>query len=80
MAAARKSRIPYQTLGASRATGTDANAMQISRAGVAAGLVSVPNRYMHTPVEMISLDDLENTSKILAAYLMSQWSRSDFTP
>jgi endoglucanase len=80
VAAARKDKIAYQTLGASRATGTDANAMQISRAGVAAGLVSVPNRYMHTPVEMISLDDLANTSKILATYLMTLGPRSDFTP
>jgi putative aminopeptidase FrvX len=80
MAAARKGKIPYQTLGASRATGTDANAIQINRAGVAAGLVSVPNRYMHTPVEMISLDDLDNTSKILAAFIMTLDAKTDFTP
>ena len=80
MSAARKARVPFQTLGASRATGTDANAMQINRAGVAAGLVSVPNRYMHTPVEMISLDDLDNTSKILAAFIMTLDAKSDFTP
>jgi endoglucanase len=80
MAAARKAKVTVQTLGASRATGTDANAMQINRAGVAAGLISVPNRYMHTPVEMISLDDLENTSKILAAYIMTLSPKSDFTP
>lgn len=80
MAAARKAKVPFQTLGASRATGTDANAIQINRAGVAAGLVSVPNRYMHTPVEMISLDDLDDTSRILAAFIMSLDARSDFTP
>ena len=80
MAAARKAKVAFQTQGASRATGTDANAMQINRAGVAAGLISVPNRYMHTPVEMISLDDLENTSKILAAYIMTLNAKSDFTP
>jgi endoglucanase len=80
MAAARKVKVPFQTLGASRATGTDANAIQINRAGVAAGLVSVPNRYMHTPVELISLDDLDNTAKILAAYIMTLTPKSDFTP
>jgi len=80
LAAARKIKAPFQILGASRATGTDANAMQINRAGVAAGLVSVPNRYMHTPVELISLEDLDNTSKILAAYIMTLTPKSDFTP
>jgi endoglucanase len=80
MTAARRAKIHFQTLGASRATGTDANAMQINRAGVAAGLISVPNRYMHTPVEIISLEDLENTSKILAAFIMTLDAKSDFTP
>lgn len=80
LAAARKSKIPFQTLGAPRATGTDANAMQINRAGVAAGLVSVPNRYMHTPVEMISLNDLDSTSKLIAAYIMGLTAKTDFTP
>jgi putative aminopeptidase FrvX len=80
LAAARKSKIPFQTMGAPRATGTDANAMQLNRAGVAAALVSVPNRYMHTPVEMISLDDLDNTSKLLAAYILGLTPKTDFTP
>jgi endoglucanase len=80
LATARRGKIPFQTLGAPRATGTDANAMQINRAGVAAGLVSVPNRYMHTPVEMISLSDLDNTSKLIAAYIMGLTPKTDFTP
>mgnify|MGYP003494941651 CR=1 FL=1 len=41
-----------------RATGTDANAIQVSRAGVACGLIGIPNRYMHSPVEVIHRDDL----------------------
>ncbi len=49
-------------------TGTDANAMQISRAGVAAGLLSIPNRYMHTPSEIISLNDLGHTVKLLTQF------------
>jgi endoglucanase len=80
VAAARKAKIPFQLLGAPRATGTDANVMQISRSGVAAGLVSVPNRYMHTPVEMISLEDLDNVSGLLATYIMGLSARTDFTP
>ena len=49
-----------------RGTGTDANAMQISRSGVAAGLVSIPNRYMHTQVEVVGLSDIEACAKLLA--------------
>ena len=50
-----------------RHAGTDANAIQISRGGVATGLVSIPNRYMHSPVEMISLDDIDRAADLLAA-------------
>ena len=56
---AKAQKIPFQITAEPRATGTDANAMQLSRGGVAATLVSIPNRYMHTPVEMISLKDLD---------------------
>jgi len=55
--------IPYQMAASGRATGTDANTIQTSRGGVAAGLVSIPNRYMHSPVEMVSLDDLDRAAE-----------------
>jgi len=42
--------------------------MQLSRAGMATGLVSVPLRYMHTPCEVLSLDDLENACRLCAAF------------
>jgi len=67
---AKEEKIPYQIEGISRATGTDANVMQLTKAGVATGLVSIPNRYMHTQVELISLKDLENTSKLLSAFVL----------
>ena len=54
--------IAVQVRGAPRATGTDANAMQLSRDGVATGLVGIPNRYMHSPVEVVSLDDLDRAA------------------
>jgi putative aminopeptidase FrvX len=63
-----------------RGTGTDANAIQISRDGVAAGLVSVPNRYMHSAVEMVSLDDLDQCAELLATFATSLESNVDFTP
>ena len=55
---AKKKKIPYQIQAEPGGTGTDANAIQLSRAGVATGLVSVPQRYMHTPVEIASLEGL----------------------
>ncbi len=60
--------IPYQLAAEGRATGTNANAMQVNRAGVATGLVSIPNRYMHSPAEMISLEDLDQAADLLARF------------
>jgi putative aminopeptidase FrvX len=78
--AAQERKIPYQNDPAPRGTGTDANAIQISRAGVAAGLVSIPNRYMHSPVEIVSLEDLDNAAKLLAQTLTYIDESTDFTP
>jgi endoglucanase len=80
IAAADAREIPYQLAADSRATGTDANAMQINRAGMATGLVSVPNRYMHSPVEMISLDDIDRAADLLAAFADGLTGDDDFTP
>ncbi len=78
--AAKKAKIPIQIEGAPGGTGTDANAIQLNRAGVAAGLVSVPCRYMHSPCEVISLKDLDQTSDLLAALLVRMPAEADFTP
>ncbi len=77
---AKQKKIPHQVDPEPSGTGTDANAIQITRAGVAAGLVSVPNRYMHTPVEVISLSDLENAAKLLAETVARIHPGMDFTP
>ena len=63
-----------------RGTGTDANAMQLSRAGVATGLVSVPLRYMHTPSEIISLNVADQAADLLAAFAQRLTPDTDFTP
>ncbi|MEA3346474.1 MAG: M42 family metallopeptidase [Candidatus Auribacterota bacterium] len=68
--AAKKEKIPYQVEGIPKATGTDANVIQLTKGGVAAGLVSIPNRYMHTQVELINLKDLENASRLLSAFIL----------
>jgi endoglucanase len=78
--AAQQNSIPFQLAAANRATGTDANAMQINRAGVATGLVSVPNRYMHSPVEMVSLDDMDNAANLLARFVEGLADDAEFVP
>jgi endoglucanase len=77
---ARKKKIPHQISGAPGATGTDANVIQISRSGVATGLIGIPNRYMHTQVEMVSLSDLEACAKLLAETVGRINSRTNFIP
>ena len=72
--------IPLQWGAAGRGTGTDANAMQLARGGVATGLVSVPNRYMHSAVEMISLEDIDRCADLLAEFVLGIESDTDFTP
>ena len=78
--AAKRRKIPVQILGAPRATGTDANVIQLSRKGVATGLVSVPLRYMHTPTEVLSLKDLESTCELLVAFLYEVKEGMSFIP
>lgn len=80
VATADRCKIPYQLAALSRASGTDANSLQISRAGVATGLVSIPNRYMHSAVEMISLDDLDRSADLLAEFALGLAADADMTP
>jgi len=80
MECARDEKIPVQVMAQARATGTDANVIQLSRGGVAAALVSVPLRYMHTPVELLSLSDLENTVRLLTALVYRISDRGQFVP
>jgi putative aminopeptidase FrvX len=72
--------IPVQWNATGRGTGTDANAIQMARAGVAAGLVSIPNRYMHSAVEMCSLEDIDRAADLLAAFALGLEKDADFTP
>lgn len=80
VAAAEEEKIAYQVASAARGTGTDANPMQLSRGGMATGLLSVPLRYMHTPNELLSLQDLEDTARLLAAFCARLGKEQDFTP
>lgn len=66
---AKEKGIPYQTEVMSEETGTDSDAVSITREGVKTGLLSVPLRYMHTSIEMIAIEDLENTAAVIAEYI-----------
>ncbi|HEY3781883.1 MAG TPA: M42 family metallopeptidase [Fimbriimonadaceae bacterium] len=77
---ATEEEIPYQVDVAPGGTGTDANAMQISRGGMATGLLGTALRYMHTPCELLSLTDVENCAKLMAAYCKRVKPDTDFTP
>ena len=72
--------IPFTIQANARATHTDADAIHLSRDGVATAVVSVPNRYMHSPNEMVSLADLEATARLLAGFVASLDSDADFIP
>ncbi len=77
---ARDREIGVQVRGVPRATGTDANVIQISRDGVATGLIGIPNRYMHSPVEVVCLEDLERASVLLAEFCANVTTQMDWTP
>jgi endoglucanase len=72
--------VPFQLAAIGRATPNDANVLQIHGGGVATGLVAIPNRYMHSAVEVISLSDIDNVAKLLAFFAQSLGADDDFTP
>ena len=78
IAAAEEAGISYTLEADSRSTGTDADAIQFTRAGIATGLVSAPNRYMHSPNEMVQLGDLEACARLISAYIKGLGPDTDF--
>ena len=80
LAAGTSRDIPIQLAASGRATPTDANALQMTRSGVATGLVSVPNRYMHSAVEVVSLDDADRAADLLAAFCLGLQGEIDWAP
>jgi endoglucanase len=65
---AEEAGIEHTIAASGRGTHTDADAIQISRSGVPTGLVSIPLRYMHSPVEMVDLDDVEASVELITAF------------
>lgn len=72
--------LTYQVLASPSSTGTDADAIYTSRAGVATAIVSVPNRYMHTPNQMVSTADVDRASELVASLLAGLDPEEDFLP
>ena len=72
--------IPYQVAALGRAAPNDSNSLQVTRAGVATGLMAVPNRYMHSAVETIHLDDLDHGAQLLSEFVKAIQSTEEFVP
>ena len=75
---AEKSKIPFQRNAASRSTGTDTDAFAYSTGGVASALISLPLRYMHTTVESVAKDDVENVIRLIYESLQKIRNNHDF--
>lgn len=71
--------IPVSVQAAARDTATDADAIHIAREGIATGLLSIPNRYMHSPNEMVSLEDVERAATLIAETCRRVSEQTDFT-
>jgi putative aminopeptidase FrvX len=77
--AAEKKKIPFQRAAATRSTGTDTDAFAYSNEGVPAALVSLPLKYMHTTVETVHEDDVENVIKLMFEFLLQLDTGHDFS-
>jgi putative aminopeptidase FrvX len=76
---AEEKNIPFQRLASSRVTGTDTDAFAYSNGGVASALISLPLRYMHTTVEMVHRDDVENVIKLIYETLLKMENNETFS-
>jgi endoglucanase len=77
---AEREGIPYSLQITPHRTDTDADAIHLSRGGVAAALISIPSRYLHSPNEMVELTDVENATQLIAAFVRSLSPEVDLVP
>lgn len=77
---AQEHSIPYQLAAVGRATSNDANVLQIHGSGVATALVAIPNRYMHSAVEVISMQDIDHAADLLAHFAQNLDPEDNFVP
>ncbi len=78
ISAAQKNKIPFQRAAVSRSTGTDTDAFAYSNEGVTSALISLPLRYMHTTVEMVQKEDVENCIRLIYETLLTVKAGQDF--
>jgi endoglucanase len=76
--AADRAEIPFTLAASARSTGTDADAIHLARAGIPTGGVSIALRYMHSPVEMVQLDDITACARLIAAFAMALTPETSF--
>jgi putative aminopeptidase FrvX len=76
--AAEAEGIPYTVEATARSTGTDADAVVNSRAGIPTASIGIPLRYMHSPVELVQLDDVANTARLCAAFVRRLSAETSF--
>jgi len=79
VAAARRLSVSYAVRASGRSTSTDADAIHIAREGVATALVGIPNRYMHSPNEIVSLDDVDRAADVIAEACRAVTPATDFS-
>lgn len=79
-AAGESAKLPMQWAALNRGASNDGNALQLTRAGVATGILGIPLRYMHSAVEVISLEDLDHAADLLAEFVLRLDVEADFTP
>lgn len=79
-ATAEREGIPFTIQASPRFTSTDADAIYLQRGAVPTAVVSVPNRYMHSPNEVVSLDDVDATIRLIAAFCREITAEVDFVP
>jgi len=77
--AATRLSMPYTVHAAGGESWTDADAIHVAREGIATGLLSIPNRYMHSPNEMVSLEDLDRAAALIAETCRAVTAETDFT-
>ena len=70
--------IPFTIQASARYTGTDADAVHVSRGGVPTGCIGLPLRYMHSPVEMVQLEDVERSAELIAAFAQRLGAETSF--
>src|SRR2546430_16438650 len=80
VACADEEKIPFSIQAAPHDTGTDADAIYNALRGIPTGLVSVPNRYMHSPNEMVAVEDLERAARLCAAFARRLAPDTNFVP